>query len=342
MTTDESERRYPLRMPPDWEPPVPAFTSEFADRRTQVSMVVLGCQFDAADRDPALTAVQDFLRQMKEHGRASHADLAACERDRAGRQQLVATGYWFDGEAADAFLNDSEFAGLWSSYRDRPPRYGVFREVFNVPLTRHETLHSGADHVVGIASVRDGVTDPVRRHAYWGSMRDRLAESATDRFEPSGGVTAIERTASRVVVRANRNLAIIRSGQDLGNASGREREEYFGDVEPNLVAGMDFLRDRGREIGCYDCRFMRFLDADGAPLDHTYGFAYFRSLQDLEAWAEHHPTHKAIFGAFMAFAPGYGPDMRMRLWHEVAVVPAGDQHAEYVNCAPETGFLSGL
>jgi aldoxime dehydratase len=170
-------------------------------------------------------------------------------------------------------------------------------------------------------------------------MRDRIPAASDDAFVPRGEIEIIAQSPGRIVVRPGQNLAIIRSGQDIGRAIGQEREEYYADVEPVLRAGMDFLRDEGRTaVSCHDCRFMAMLDDNGETMDHTYGLAYFRSLKDLEDWAEHHPTHLAIFNAFLQFAPRYGPAMQSRYWHEVSVVEAEGQFAEYVNCAPGTGL----
>jgi aldoxime dehydratase len=38
---------------------------------------------------------------------------------------------------------------------------------------------------------------------------------------------------------------------------------YLDEVEPVLRAGMDFLRDEGRTIGCYANRYMRVIDDRG-------------------------------------------------------------------------------
>ena len=199
----------------------------------------------------------------------------------------------------ESFFNSPAFQRYWSRYGNNTEALGIFREVFNIPMQRFEVIHSGDDHVVGAACVRDGVTEPVLEHAYWGSMRDRIPDSAIDRFDPESAVELVEQSVHRMVVRANQNLAIIRSGQDLRPSRGGERNEYFNDVEPTLIAGMNFLRDRGEEVNCYDCRFMAFLDESGNRTEHTYGYAYFKSLADLENWSEHHPTHKAIFSAFI-------------------------------------------
>lgn len=338
-----SERTYPLRMPPGWEPPVPAFSSEFGASTKEISMAVIGCQFSRSDRDRLYEVVAGIELLLRKIGRADHVDLSECTMDGTGHSQFVATCYWLKPDAMAKFFETPDFKSFWARHSTEGLGYGVFREFFNIPVKRFETLHSGPDHVVGIAHARQSVTDPILRHAYWGSMRDRIEESATDELAPTGDVEVLEEGPNRVVVRPNQNLAIIRSGQDLTKTTGIEREEYFSDIEPVLKAGMNFLRDAGlAEVNCIDCRYMSLLQEGGARQDHTYGLAYFRSLKDLEQWAEFHPTHLAIFNAFMEFAPRYGPEMRSRYWHEVSVLPAVSQIAEYVNCAPGTGLLSGV
>lgn len=334
-----AKRKYALRMPPGWEPPYPSFESRFDDGVNAVAMVVFGAQFSDGANEDARRFVTGLAALASADGGADHVDLSYCAADSAGMQQYVATGYWLDPDRPGAFMRSEAFLALWAR-NSGEAGYGIFREVFNIPLERFETLHSGPDHIVGIAHARAGLSEPIDTHAYWGSMRDRIPASAGERFDPDGEITIVEQSPGRVVVRPAKNLAVIRSGQDLSNAVGIEREEYYGDVEPVLRAGMDFLRDEGLgEVGCHDCRYMTLLDEDGRKSDHTYGLAYFRSLAELEGWAEHHPTHLAIFNAFLQFAPKYGPAMKSRYWHEVSVLPAEGQFAEYVNCARGTGLL---
>ena len=337
-----SKRRYPLRMPPDWTPPYPSFMSEFGGAVNDAAMAVMGCQFDEQDRAAALAFAVDLVVLVREAGQADHVDLSACARDSAGRGQLVVTAYWLKPQALEAFFEDTAFKDCWREHSNESQPYGIFREVFNIPLERFETLHSDPGHLVGVAHARDGATDPIARHAYWGSMRDRIPAAANNAFDPVGSIEVLEQTSNRVVVRPNGNVAVIRSGQDLRGVEGSERSEYYADVEPVLNAGMAFLRDQGAEVNCLDCRYMAFVKEDGSKTDHTFGLAYFQSLADLEGWSEHHPTHLAIFNAFLEFAPRYGPAMKSRYWHEVSVLPAENQFAEYINCARGTGFLSGL
>ena len=62
----------------------------------------------------------------------------------------------------------------------------------------------------------------------------------------------------------------------------------------------------------------------------------------LEGWAEHHPTHKAIFGEFLQVVQRLAGQLRLRLFHEVAVLQSDAQLFEYVGCHDRTGMLNGL
>jgi aldoxime dehydratase len=103
---------------------------------------------------------------------------------------------------------------------------------------------------------------------------------------------------------------------------------------------MRYLRDEGAGIGCLSCRYMTVLDESGGATEKTFGLAHFDSLASLEAWAKSHPTHLAIFGGFMRYVQELNFQIALRLYHEIAVVPAGGQYFEYVNCHPATGLLS--
>lgn len=135
------------------------------------------------------------------------------------------------------------------------------------------------------------------------------------------------------------NLAIIRSGQDWTDCGGEELAQYNESVRPALVAGMNFLRDHADETGCCDLRFAEETSRDGSPMKKTFGLGYFLTLGHLEKWASTHPTHLAIFSKFLTMARVHGTNLKLKLWHEVSVLPAANQIFEYVNCHPETGLL---
>jgi aldoxime dehydratase len=178
----------------------------------------------------------------------------------------------------------------------------------------------------------------VMEHAYWGGMRDRIPASQTDALAPAGA-PSIERDGMRAIVRGHEHLCLIRSGQDWSDTDAGERAMYLDDVEPVLRAGMDFLRDEGAAFGCFANRYLRVEDADGRPLEKSYGMSWWKSLAALERWAESHPTHLAIFGAAMKYLGTLGPAAQLELYHEVSVVRADEQRFEYLNCHERTGML---
>jgi aldoxime dehydratase len=100
---------------------------------------------------------------------------------------------------------------------------------------------------------------------------------------------------------------------------------------------VNFLRDHPDESGCCDLRFAHQVGGDGSLLKKTFGLGYFLSLEHLEKWAATHPTHLTIFSRFGKMVREYGADLKLKLWHEVSVLPPTGQIFEYLNCHSETG-----
>lgn len=327
-----TERTYPLRMPRSWQPPVPAWQSTFAESQAGVSMAVVGFQHsEAADMGAAVVALHAALEG------AEIRDLATCDAG-GGLRETLCVAYWRDAPAAAATLDGAAFTAFWED-QVAAARFGLIRECINIPFERGETLFSNPERGLGYSRMRHGVAGPIQHHQYWGGMRDRIAHSAHDALEAKGPLRVAEHPGKRVVVEAHENLCVIRSGQDWSQCDAEQHAEYAGTIEPTLRAGMNFLRDRGAEVNCYSCRYLRDLALDGDKPRRSSGMAYFRAMKDLEDWAEHHPTHLQIFNTFLSIAPKHGPNLQLRLWHEVAVLPAAGCHAEYVNCRPGTGWM---
>ncbi|MGW1676102.1 phenylacetaldoxime dehydratase family protein [Saccharopolyspora sp. NPDC002376] len=60
-----------------------------------------------------------------------------------------------------------------------------------------------------------------------------------------------------------------------------------------------------------------------------------------ERWlGDHHMSCEAIFGAAMRHLSTLGSAARLRLYHEVTVAAAEEQHFEYLGCHPDTGLLA--
>ena len=336
-------RSRPKGFADDYQPPVPAWTA-WSDAATErVVMAYFGVQWRAADAAAAAAAVEVIAGQL-----AADRGAAAIERahyvDPFGYETLIQIAYWTDVEQYRRFADDPSVRGWWESRDRETDGVGVFREIFWPRTTHLETLISSPDQLDGIARVFGTRSEhDVREHAYWGAMRDRLPASQFDDLPPVGelAVAAQARTA-RVRVAGHDNIAIIRSGQDWSTTTGAELALYRTEMEPTLRAGMDFLSTQGIEIGCYSNRYLQHVDAEGVPLKRSFGLGYWRSLDRMEAWAESHPTHVAIFGGFMRMMHVLQGSLELRLYHEVTVVKADEQLLEYAGCHPATGMMAVL
>lgn len=330
----------PRFMPPDWRPPAPAWSVSFAQLTTPVVMAYFGTQFESHDHGRPGSQMDEFLDSADAPANIESANFV----DRAGYRNFLLSAYWTDPASYERWKDKSGFAAWWSDPARLNDGQGHFREILTIPPNRFETLFT-YDCLVGVAKTGGcPVVGPIREHNYWGSMRDRIPLSANDGLlSPLGerlprlGATA--RANRRLRVRVPENLAIIRSGQDWTNCAGPELAQYRESVQPALLEGMSFLRDHPDETGCCDLRFAEETNRDGSPLKRTFGLGYFLTLGHLEKWSSTHPTHLAIFSKFLTMAREHGSNLKLKLWHEVSVLPAEGQLFEYVNCHPDTGLL---
>lgn len=329
----------PRLMPPEWRPPAPAWSASFAQQATPVVMAYFGTQHPS-DPSSSGSPVNRFF-----DGAAGPANSeAAIYVDRAGYRTILSYAYWTDPARYKNWQEISGFAAWWNDPARLHDRYGIFREVITVSPDRFETIFS-RNCQVGVANTGGcSVVGPIREHNYWGAMRDRIPASASDdlrseygeRLPRFGTPPTLQR---RLRVSVPENLAIIRSGQDWTDCAGSELAEFSESVQPALLEGMNFLRDHPDDTGCCDLRFAQETDRTGASLKKTFALGYFLTLAHLEKWASTHPTHLAIFAKFLTMVREHGKDLKLKLWHEVSVLPPLDQVFEYVNCHPGTGLL---
>ena len=332
-------RKYPKRMPADWEPNEPAFEATFPDDFSVV-VTYLGVQGAPSTRD----AVQrEWVAALSREGGAPSVECAVFT-DAAGVVNDVVIAYWRTPADEGAFWDQSDLAAWWNDDTRLQDNAGYWRESFVVPRERLETLISSEGYQTGVAKLSNGVSGPIREHGYRGAARDRITGSAEDDF--SGGARSVtphldpETTRKRRVhFFAPRDLCVIRSGQDWSRCSDEESAYYHREVAPTLEAGMNFLRDEGHNIGCYACRFMQEISPAGDPNPRTFGLAYFGDLDQLETWADRHPTHLAILDKFLKLLQATDFQLGLTLWHEVLVLPHDTHVCEYINCHGMTGFL---
>ena len=329
-------RSRPRRVPDDFVPPYPSFVARHPRTVQRVVMAYFGVQSPTARVPAAGAALAELQRCFGADAGPRHWDRARYT-DEASQNNVFCTAYWDDPERFDAWF--AAHGRDWT--RVNRDGFGTFTEILRPDVRRYETLFSSPDRSEGVATLATQMSDTVMEHAYWGGARDRMPASQTDPMEPSGE-PRVERDGARISVIGNGALCLIRSGQDWSDTSGDERRMYQQDVEPVLREGMDFLRDRGLEVGCFANRYVTVEDAAGQPLEKSYGMSWWKSLAKLERWAESHPTHVAIFGAAMRYLSALGPAAKLRLYHEVTVAQPEEQLFEYLNCHPRTGMLRAL
>jgi aldoxime dehydratase len=326
------------RVADDYVPPYPSFVARFKPNVTRVVMAYFGLQFLAADERATTKPLAEIAGAFKVENGPGHWDRARYT-DEAGYETILTIAYWDDTARFDRWF--SSHGATWSGAERSESKLGFFAEILRPAVTRYETLFSSAGRMEGVAVVADRLSDMVQEHAYWGGMRDRIPVSQTDAMVPHG-TPCVTGANGHLRVVPHENICLIRSGQDWADADESERKLYFGDVESVLRAGMNFLRDEGLSCGCFANRYMRVVDADGKPVEKSFGMSWWKSLESLERWAESHPTHVAIFGAAMKYLMALGPAAKLRLYHEVTVATADEQFFEYRNCHPKTGMLRAV
>lgn len=334
-----TERKIPARKDERFTPPYPSFSARFPTSVVQVTMAYFGAQHPAdADFSTRERARAELDRLVEELGGANGAgDIdRARYTDEASYETTLVIAYWSDPAVYDRWRHART---AWTDSSRRTEGLGYFTEVLTPSVDRFETLFSN-DRVEGVSALADALSGEVREHGYWGGSRDRMPLAQIDALEPEGALHAV--ASSEVRVRPQHNLCLIRSGQDWSDTRDNERAMYLDEVEPVLREGMDFLRDAGIDIGCYANRYMTVLDATWRPVDKTFGMSWWHSMAELDAWAESHPTHVAIFRAAMRHLRAMAGAAKLRLYHEITVASVDQQEFVYLDCHPSTGLLRAV
>lgn len=320
--------RHP-RVPDDYEPGFPSFVARHPSSVRRLVVVHLGVQGASA---PAwLDAALGDRDGPRHHDRATQT-----HPEPGGPDDTVTVAYWDDQATFDRWFD--RYRGPWLSGAGFEGRW---IEAIRPTVERYETIFGRRSRPEGAAVLAKGFSGPVREHGYWGGMRDRMAASQRDPLHDPGELQ-VERDGERIRVRPRGSVCLIRSGQDWTDSTGEERRTYREVIEPSLRRGMEFLRDDGRGIGCLASRYLTVLDEVGFRSERSYGMSWWRSLADLERWAESHPTHLEIFTAFGRLAAEQRGRLELRLYHEVSVAAPDEQWFEYVSCHPRTGLLAAI
>ena len=325
------------RIDGEYQPPFEAWVGRADASVKQVVMGYFGVQTRGPDKlGTACAMLRHITQGFTAQDGPGHHDLAHYV-DAEGYDNMVATAYWDDPAQFKRWEAQAEIAGWWLSDERLSDGVGYFREIILPKVERFETLLAFPEGMEGVAVMMGERSGAIQEHGYWGGMRDRIADSQTDAMLPQGELKTITQSG-RVSVQGHENLTVIRSGQDWSETVDKERHLYLTQMEPTLRAGMDFLRDSGAAVGCYNNRYMQHVDGMGQPIEKAFSVSHWRSLGHLERWSESHPTHIEIFGTFMRLVTELGGELKWKGYHEVSVLKADQQCYEYINCHANTGL----
>lgn len=329
-------RTLPLHAPPGFVPAHPSFSARFSPKVEGLTIAYYGLQSaaGAGELDEALARI---LAAFTRADGPLFWDVANHIDDQRCRNRIVAA-YWRD-EAANRRWEQQLGPDWWFRGFDANGPLGSFREVIRPSLRDTETTFSHR-HPEGYAKIADAMSGETDTHEYWGSARDRIPRTQTDELSPQGRPAASTSvgpdTRGRLVeVAPHENLCLLRSGQDWSDTGDAERAFYLGQVKPLLDAGMEELNRDGARLGCYFNRYLQL------TAERSYSLSAWHSLAELEAWVKA-DTHLRIWAAGIKHYKRAGRDARLRLYHELAVLPAANQSYAYFNCHRRTGMLNAL
>ena len=337
-----SDRRFPLRKREGFVPQVQRWSFQLPPDCMQMRVAFLavqGLEDAALEQSAFFQWAQSALSHAAGPTTFDHARFT----DAQGLRNHVIAAYWVDENRFERWRSDDVLQSWWASNERLHDKTGVWREILRVPRERQESIY-WRDYPAGLMSSDEVAIYPTPYCGYYGAMRDRIPLAARDPLDAPEDFGLVEQTGragygERWRITPPHNLAVIRSA----NTWGRMDEEQLADYEKNLRQpldnGMAYLRESPLPTGCASLRMQRTFDTQGHLLPEEHALGHFLSLRHMEAWAENHATHAAIFTAAISRYKRYGTDNQLRTWHEVYVLPAGDQFFEYIHCGPKTGLL---
>jgi hypothetical protein len=299
-----------------------------------------------------ISTIKGFVGNTPESVRPSFWEVISVS-DKKGAYNVAVIAYWPSAELHKGWQEKSGFDTWWQSSDREKDGHGWFYEVLRPTVDRFETVFSNHENPEGAANMQENISGEMREHGYWGSMRDRLAAAQDDELQgdklgSSNGSSDCSNTnggsSRRVRIPSKKNLCVIRSGQDWSDTLPEERKLYLETMHPVLIEGMTFLRDEGREVGCYAMNLWDVVDpkTHEANQERTFGLGFFDDLASLEYWSKSHQTHINIFGGFLMYAKKLNNVLSLRVFHEIYVLEQNQQFFEYVGCHGETGMLNAL
>ncbi|KAF2847062.1 aldoxime dehydratase [Plenodomus tracheiphilus IPT5] len=348
------ERKCPVNTPANYVPPFPAYCARFPNTMNNLVMATIGVQYTDVTKDDGkgIATIKDLIATAPAAARPSFWEVVSVT-DKRGAYNIAVLAYWPGTEVHQRWEIESGFKSWWENPDRETEGHGWFQEILRPTVERFETVFSNPENPEGAANMQERISGEMEEHAYWGSMRDRMAAAQDDELKAqacrtaNGGANGNGGDASsttRVSVGGKKNLCVIRSGQDWSDTLPAERKLYLETMHPVLVTGMNYLRDEGQKDGCYAMNLWDVVDSKThkADRERTYGLGYFDDMASLEKWSKSHQTHINIFGGSLGYAKKLNNVLSLRLFHEVYVLEQEQQFFEYVGCHKESGMRNAV
>lgn len=328
-------RTLPARLRPGFRATGQAVVPRFDATVTELSVAYLGLQQPPGQApDAMLPAQQWLLSLLEDEAGPQHHDRSRF-LDTSGHSHILFACYW-TGPGFERWWQ--RLGHRWTRDTTQFQDLGRFAEVFVPSVDRVEAITDGlALHGLGRLAGRTSAA--VIEQGYWGAMRDRLPIAQTDAMNP-GGSFARHTQGRLTVLEPPSNLCVIRTGQDWSQALPAEQAAYLTRIEPSMKASSDLLSSQGARFGCLAHRYAWMIDADGRSTNTTFGLSIWRSLSQLELWAESHFTHLDSYVGALQHGERHGAAGRFSRYHEVLVPDATQARFEYLNCHAATGVMA--
>jgi aldoxime dehydratase len=322
----------PKGRPENWEPPHDAFTSIFPEDWPEVAISAIGVQVAPGGNDVELARVLADLF-ASDFG-PLHFERSDAQ-ERFGFKETLFFAYW---RSPQQFRQWKDLAQV--------------RAFFSQPLTGlvglwSETSCAATDLIdpnYSMEGVRWGFSRYVPRklekeHFYYGSMRQRMAGRPRLQDASSGAGFTVLCNANLIEAVSTKHICMIRSVVGLSLCSPVQQHDFVKGVYPAYARAVDYLARSRAESGCLSARLCTEVHGEiDAGIDSSF-FGYFTSLDALEAWVHHHPTHDDIIASALGVLQRHQFQMPINLGHEVLVSPPGGLHLIYNNCHAMTGLL---
>lgn len=338
----EYPRVIAARKPPGHQPAAPRYTLRWDNPPPILISQYHGMQVEEDDWGVLSTFVSRVTASFDDtNGPSAHEVMRFS--DEAEHTNIVVASYWTDGSKHARWMLNSNFSQWLRDDERLSDTAGYWNETIAIPYDRHETIYSGCHYHIGLGRLPGTTIVPMTINGYFGAARDRIPISAIDYLDSPYSIEPPlikmpESKGKRLFAAVPLNMTALRSGQFWESAQSEQRGDYFENLQPKLMRGMNYLTQHKDKSGTLTLRVMTNLSEDGMSRRETSVLAYFLSLAQLEDWAESHDTHLDIYRHAIAMNRKYGDRREVITWHEVFLMLGGTTF-EYVNCHPSTGLL---